>query len=136
MVLYDHGHALGRVRAARALSADGRTLTATFTVEEGEVFTVGRIALAGGLPRPEAAILAGMKQRSGATFNHKDLAEDVLRLRTEVRDLGHGLALIEPQVDTRPRQREVDITITVQRGPAVRFGAITITGQTAQRRST
>jgi outer membrane protein insertion porin family len=112
-----------------ALSPDRRWLFLTIPVEEGEQYTIGKIAFEGELlNESEASLRRRLKARSGELFSRTAIGGDLFALGDVFKDRGHAYANVTPLTKTDPEKRIVDLTYEVQPGPKVSFERIEIVG--------
>jgi outer membrane protein insertion porin family len=111
-----------------ALSPDKRLIYVTIPIEEGERYTIGKIAFEGQLLDQEPKLRRILRTRSGATFSRADVAGDIFALGDVYKDLGHAYANVTPLTATDPERRILDLTFEVQPGKVVSFERIEIVG--------
>jgi outer membrane protein insertion porin family len=111
-----------------ALSPDRRFLYVTIPVEEGEQYTIGKVAFDGQLLDQEPRLRRLLRTRSGEIFARSDVAADLFAVGDLYKDLGHAYANVTPLTATDPEKRIVDLTFEVQPGKVVSFERIEIVG--------
>jgi outer membrane protein insertion porin family len=111
-----------------ALSPDKRFIYVTIPIEEGEQYTIGKIAFAGQLLDQEPRLHVILKSRSGSLFRRSDVAADLFAITDVYKDLGHAYANVSPLTATDPDRRIVDLTFEVQPGKVVSFERIEVIG--------
>jgi outer membrane protein insertion porin family len=125
----DRGYVTVKVGTpAVALSPDRRFIYVTVPIEEGEKYTIGKIAFEGQLLEQEAKLRKLLKTRSGTTFSRAEVAADLFAIGDVYKDLGHAYANVTPLTATDPDKRIVDLTFEVQPGKVVTFERIDIVG--------
>ncbi len=111
-----------------ALSPDRRWIYVTIPVEEGEQYTIGKIAFDGQLLDQQARLRGLLRTKSGRIFSRSDVAADLFAIGDVYKDLGHAYANVTPLTNTDPEKRIVDLTFEVQPGKVVSFERIEIVG--------
>ena len=71
--------------------------------------------------------------KAGSFFNRAALIKDIGAIQTMYRDAGYAHVDVPPGTELDPEKHEVDLHITIKRGPVVRFGRIEIHGNTKTR---
>jgi outer membrane protein insertion porin family len=124
------GYADFNVRSAIAeLTPDGRNFVITFTVEEGERYTFGKIDLESKLPDLQPQQLRKLIETdSGDTYNADQIENSVVALTEEVGKLGYAFVQVEPQPNKHADQRVIDINYVINEGPRVYIERIDING--------
>ena len=113
---------------AVALSPDRRLIYITIPVEEGEQYTIGKLAFDGQLLDQEPKLRRLLRTKSGATFSRADVAADLFAMGDVYKDLGHAYANVSPLTTTDAEKRIVDLTFDVQPGKMVSFERIEVVG--------
>ncbi len=125
----DHGYVTVKVGTPSVgLSPDKRFIYVTIPVEEGEQYTIGKIAFDGQLLEQEPRLRAILRTRSGTIFSRSEVAADLFAVGDVYKDLGHAYANVTPLTATDPVRRIVDLTFDVQPGKIVNFERIEIVG--------
>jgi outer membrane protein insertion porin family len=125
----DHGYVTVKVGTPSvALSPDRRFIYVTIPVEEGEQYTIGKIAFEGQLLDQERTLRKILKTRSGTLFSRSDVAADLFAMGDVYKDLGHAYVNVTPLTATDPEKRIVDLTFDVQPGKVVYFERIEVVG--------
>jgi outer membrane protein insertion porin family len=110
------------------MSPDKRFIYVTIPVEEGEQYTIGKIAFEGQLLDQEPILRRILRTRSGELFNRSEVAADLFAMGDVYKDLGHAYVNVTPLTATDPQRRIVDLTFDVQPGKVVTFEAIEVAG--------
>ncbi len=125
----DRGYVTVKVATpAVALSPDRHFIYVTIPIEEGERYTIGKIAFEGQLLDQEPKLRKLLKTRSGEFFSRADVAADLFAMGDVYKDLGHAYANVSPLTATDPEKRILDLTFEVQPGKVVSFERIEIVG--------
>lgn len=105
----------------------------TIKVEEGKRFKVGTVALEGDLIRTAEELKQRLKITQEAFYNREIVRKDLLMLSDLYADEGYARADISPKVDQDTEAQRVNITFMIEKGPAVYFEKILISGNTSTR---
>jgi outer membrane protein insertion porin family len=124
------GYADFNVRSAIAeLTPDGERFVITFTVEEGEQYRFGDIALESRVPDLEPEQLRELiTTRQGEIYNADEIEDSVVALTEEIGELGYAFAEVEPVPRKREDQRTIDLTYAINEGSRVYIDRIDIVG--------
>ncbi len=126
------GYADFDVNSANAeLSPDRKSFYLTFNITEGPRYKVGSLKIVSGIRTLSDARLRGLVPlKVGDWFDGTALVEGVTALSNRAQDLGYAFAQVNPQVQTDPKTKLIDITLDVIDGPRVYIQRIDITGNT------
>jgi outer membrane protein insertion porin family len=126
------GYADFDVNSANAeLSPDRKSFYLTFNITEGPRYKVGSLKIVSGIRTLSDARLRGLVPlKVGDWFDGTALVEGVTALSNRAQDLGYAFAQVNPQVQTNPKTKLMDITLDVIDGPRVYIQRIDITGNT------
>jgi outer membrane protein assembly factor BamA len=125
--------ARGRIRVAfptvRAESvADVQGLKVTVTVEEGEVYSLGKVEIAGNPPlNPEGLLRAG-DFKKGDIANFDLIGEGVERMRAAMARAGYLNATATAGRAIDDAKKTVEVTVTVNAGQIYKMGKLEIRG--------
>lgn len=106
---------------------------ATFKVEEGLQYNIGKIDVTGDLLFPKPELLEAMRLKPGDLFRYSLFVKDVEMLTDKYGDLGYAYADPAPDMKFNKEARTVDITYVITKGEKVYFGEITIVGNSKTR---
>lgn len=129
---YDHGYIDHRIDEPIVLTR-GNGLEVVVRVEEGERYRVGVVKLGGDLEGNPARLLERVTLTSGQIFRGSRMRHDVTALQRRYADRGYAFARIDPLTKADPKERLVDVTFMIQRGPLVYFDQVEITGNVKTR---
>ncbi len=126
---------LGYVRARFgkpevSVSPDKKYIFITFSVDEGQEYTVGKVDFAGELLFGKEELVDGLLLQAGDVFNTDTLRRETLRLTEKYADLGYAFANVVPQPVIHDDTRVVDVVFEVDKGQRVYIGEINVTGNT------
>jgi outer membrane protein insertion porin family len=116
-----------------SITPDKKDIYITVVVEEGDVFTLSDIKLAGDLELPPEELFPLIHLRRGAVFSRKKLTASAERLNGHYSDVGYAFANVNTIPDIDREKRQVAITFFVDPGKRVYVRYINITGNTNTR---
>lgn len=112
-VYFDNGMINAHVdHAAGEPDKDGKAAL-TFTVEEGEVFRIGKIKLAKLASADEKTLLPKLKSKPGQVFVRSRMVDDVKTITDDFTAKGQKVDVF-PHTEIDPVKKTLDITIDVQ----------------------
>jgi outer membrane protein insertion porin family len=126
----------------RVVNADARYVEAaddsgwvvTVTVDEGEQYTVGAVAVDPRIPGVDREALDGqIRARVGDVYNAEDVEKSLVGVTTEVNRQGHPFAQVRPTGQRDRASRQVSLGFVVEDGPRVYVERINIRGNTRTR---
>jgi outer membrane protein insertion porin family len=125
-----NGYADARVLSAGAeLSRDGSGFNITFVVDEGEVFTFGKVEIESALPGVNAqALRAELLTSAGSTYDQSAMDRTVERLTLAVSEQGFAFARVRPRAQREPGTRIISVTYVIDQGPRIYIERINING--------
>jgi outer membrane protein insertion porin family len=126
------GYADFNVISANAeLSPDRKSFYLTYDVAEGPRYRVASVKVVSGIRTLSDKELRGLVPLGvGDWFDGDALEEGVDALNKRALNLGYAFAQVNPQVQTHPESKTIDITLNVVNGPRVYIQRIDITGNT------
>lgn len=137
----DVGRILDRCRAAGLYLAEVEfpavvlhhsRATVRFRLREGPPARVRRLALSA----PDSAdLLPAMRTRPGRPFRPAVLEADLEAILRRCENAGHPFCAVYPEVSAPTPRGEVDISLRIDQGPAVRFGDLRVSGNRTTRLS-
>ena len=118
------------VRSALAeLTADGETFVITFTLDEGEQYELGDVAIDSRLRDLEPEQLQQLLETTpGQVYNADDVETSITALTDEIGKLGYAFVDIEPDLEKRPDEQTIDLTYVVNEGARVYIERIDVIG--------
>ncbi len=112
---FDRGMIAARVEAPQASPfRAGRTIALSVRVEEGEVYSLGRLRVEGALVAPEADYLRALGWASGRVFSRAELQAGLARLDALHRELGRAELQVDPRTEIDPAARAVHLTLEIE----------------------
>ncbi|PKQ05704.1 MAG: outer membrane protein assembly factor BamA [Alphaproteobacteria bacterium HGW-Alphaproteobacteria-12] len=124
------GYADFRVVSAVAdLSRDDAAFHITFTVDEGEIYHFGDIAVATDLDKLNQEELAALLLPvSGDVYDAGLIDKTIDKLTFAAGTQGYAFAEVRPRIKRRQDERVIDLTFQIAEGPRVYVERINITG--------
>ncbi|MEO5365330.1 MAG: outer membrane protein assembly factor BamA [Magnetococcus sp. WYHC-3] len=125
-----HGYADFRVLSATAeLSEDKDSFYITVTVEEGERYRVGKIAINSQIPNFDANVLTPeISFESGDWYNADLVQESVDKLTDKLGDMQYAFVEVEPGVNRNREDKIVDLSFNIAETPRVFVERIDVNG--------
>jgi outer membrane protein insertion porin family len=125
-----NGYADARVVSAGAeLGRAGDGFYITFVVDEGELFTFGKVEIETAFTNVDVNALRGeLLTVPGATFDQSAMDRTVERLTLMVSERGFAFARVRPKAVREPGTRVINVTYVIDQGPRIYIERINITG--------
>lgn len=119
---FDRGMVMVNVDSAVALGKAPDTLELTFTIKEGDVYSMGKLSLKGHSLGDEKAILKTLEVKPGSVFSRAALRRDMDRLKE--RGVKQGVRLeVLPVTTVDAEKKRIDVVLEVEKqaGGPIRF---------------
>jgi len=100
----------------------------TYTVMEGEPFTIGEIGFRGNTVFEDPELRQGLKMKEGEIFQRQKLRDEVTRLNDLYGSRGYSFADVSPNVNPNMEDRTATIILTIKEGEMMRVRQINIYG--------
>ena len=110
------------------LSDDKKWFVITYTVTEGEPFTIGEIGFRGNTVFEDPELRQGLKMKEGEIFQRQKLRDEITRLNDLYGSRGYSFADVSPNVIPNMEDRTATIILTVKEGEMMRIRQINING--------
>jgi outer membrane protein insertion porin family len=125
-----NGYADIRIASAGAeLARDGSGFNITYVVEEGELFTFGKVDIESALPGVDPKALRNeLLTSTGATFDQSAMDRTVERLTLVISEQGFAFARVRPRAAREPGTRAINVTYVIDQGPRIYIERINIIG--------
>ncbi|MGA7329009.1 MAG: outer membrane protein assembly factor BamA [Rhodomicrobium sp.] len=125
-----NGYADMRVVSAVAdVDREGKGFFLTFTVDEGPLYTFGRVNVETTLPAFNTAAASGrVLTKAGDAYNAEAVDKTVEALTVAVAEQGYAFGQVRQRIDRDPVSRTISVTYVVEQGPRVYIERINITG--------
>ncbi|MFN3198675.1 MAG: outer membrane protein assembly factor BamA [Bradymonadia bacterium] len=133
---YDRGYITARVGEPKVeLTPDRAKLFITIPVEEGDRYKTGEIDVIGDFLEkfPKEEVMKRVKLKTGDWFSSTQLRNTINGVGEIYKDEGYAYVNIVPNTRVDPETRKVNLTINIEKGEKVRFGRITVVGNTRTR---
>jgi len=132
---YNRGYADFQVVSSDAQFDEARNeYTVTFTVDEGERYTFGDIAVESTIAGVDTASLNGLLDtRSGAVYSAKNVEDSVVAITERLAGMGYAFAQVTPRGDRDFSNRTISVLYTVDEGARAYVERIEIRGNTKTR---
>lgn len=119
------------VSAVAELTPDRKDFFITFTVDEGEKYTVGEVKVKTSLAKlDENALERFVPIQTGDTFNGERVEKTTESITFATGASGYAFVDVQPRLDRHPDTKTIDITFEVNEGPRVYVERINIKGNT------
>ncbi len=125
-----NGYADARIVSAGAeLARDGSGFNITFVVDEGELFTFGKIDIESALANVDPEALRNeLLTTPGATFDQSAMDRTIERLTLAVSEQGFAFARVRPRAAREPGTRSINVTYVIDQGPRIYIERINVNG--------
>ncbi len=100
----------------------------TVTVDEGEVYSMGKVTIAGNPPMDPDDLVSMGEFKSGSSVDFDKVGEGVERIRTALRHAGYLNAATTSDRTIDDTKKTVDLTITIYAGQLYKMGKLEIKG--------
>jgi outer membrane protein insertion porin family len=100
----------------------------TYTVVEGEPFTIGEIGFRGNTVFEDPELREGLKMKEGEIFQRQKLRDEITRLNDLYGSRGYSFADVSPNVNPNMEDRTATIILTIKEGEMMRIRQINIHG--------
>ena len=128
----DRGYANFRIESAQvAIAPEKDDIFVTVNIDEGEVFKVSEVKLAGNMVVPEAVLKRLLLVQPGQTFSNRLVSQTQELLSYRLGEDGYAFAKIDPVPTTSNDKREVSITFFIEPGNRVYVRHINFLGTSA-----
>ncbi|MHB8382653.1 MAG: outer membrane protein assembly factor BamA [Candidatus Binataceae bacterium] len=108
----------------------GNSLHITIDIDEGTVYRVGRVAIAGDMKFPHKELAHLLTIKRGQNFRGATLQHNVLALSDFYSNRGYAFVNIDPRTQLDPITHRINITFYINPGHEVLVNRINITGNT------
>lgn len=115
------------------VSEDKRFIFVTVRVHEGEKYNINTINFGGDLLFSDNELYEELELRNKDVFSILKRNRDVIRLSEKYQDLGYANVNVVPDMKIDDEARLVDIKYNFEKGPLVRFGKISVKGNSKTR---
>jgi len=126
---YDHGFLNVQIPEP-TVERHGNKLTVTFNIDEGPIYSVGNVGVAGDLKVPAKELLAKLTIKPHKVFSGSSMQHDVLTLSDFYSDRGYAYVNVDPRTQVNPATHTVNVVFNIRPGREVLVDRINITGNT------
>ncbi len=110
------------------LSDEKKWFVVTYTVMEGEPFTIGEIGFRGNTVFEDPELRQGLKMKEGEIFQRQKIRDETTRLKDLYGSKGYAFADVSPNVIPNTVDRTATIILTIKEGEMMRISQINIYG--------
>lgn len=115
------------------VSEDKKWVYITIKVDEGPQYQMGPIDFGGDLLFPKEELSNTLTLKEGEVFSISKRNTDVIALTEKYQDLGYANVNVVPNIDINDATKIVTTNYEFEKGTLVRFGRITVKGNTKTR---
>ena len=134
LAAYYHNHGfIDAMVGEPEITKDGKRLTVTFNIEEGERYKVGEIELAGEFIVESSELMANLKLPEESWFSRDILRRDIIWLSDRYAQEGFAFADITPKVSRDDAAKEMNVLLELKKNSLVHINRIVIQGNTRTR---
>ncbi len=126
---YNHGYLQVHI-GDPAVTRHGNSIIVTVTIDEGPIFTVGKIGVTGDLKFPKDELTSKLTLKPKKVFSGADMEHDVLTLSDFYSDRGYAFVNVDPRTQVDPAAHRVDVSYAITPGNEVLIDRIKISGNT------
>jgi outer membrane protein insertion porin family len=126
---YNHGYLQVHI-GDPVVTRHGNKISVTVNIDEGPVFRVGKVGVAGDLKFPKNDLTSKLTLKPKKVFSGADMEHDVLTLSDFYSDRGYAFVNVDPRTQVDPTAHRVDVTYLVTPGNEVLVDRIKISGNT------
>jgi outer membrane protein insertion porin family len=126
---YNHGYLQVHI-GDPVVTRHGNKISVTVNIDEGPVFRVGKVGVAGDLKFPKNDLTSKLTLKPKKVFSGADMEHDVLTLSDFYSDRGYAFVNVDPRTQVDPAAHRVDVTYLVTPGNEVLVDRIKISGNT------
>lgn len=120
------------VSAVSELTPDRKDFFINFTVEEGEIYTFGKIDVESEIRDVNSDLLrVFLLMHEGMTYNAESIEKTIESLSNAAGLLGYAFVDVRPQIKRDKKERKINITFKVMNAPRVYVERINIHGNVA-----
>ena len=110
------------------LSDDKKWFVVTYTLAEGEPFTIAEVGFRGNVVFEDPELRQGLKMKEGEIFQRQKIRDEITRLTDLYGSKGYAFADVTPSVTPNMEDRTATIILTVKEGEMMRIRQINIHG--------
>lgn len=126
---YNHGYLQVHI-GDPAVVRHGNSIAVTITIDEGPIFKVGKVGVAGDLKFPKNELTSKLTLKPKTVFSGANMEHDVLTLSDFYSDRGYAFVNVDPRTQVDPVAHRVNVTYAITPGNEVLIDRIRISGNT------
>ncbi|MCO0638400.1 outer membrane protein assembly factor BamA, partial [Lutimaribacter sp. EGI FJ00014] len=108
--------------------------TVTFTIDEGERYRFGDVAIESTIPGVNTdALRSELRTRSGSVYSAEDVEDTIVGLTESVAGLGYAFAQVTPRGNRDFANRTISVVYAIDEGPRAYIERIEIRGNNRTR---
>lgn len=131
---HDRGYVRSKIGVPDVrISQDGKKISITIPVEEGDLYKVGSIEFKGDVIFGESELKEKLKSKTGNTFRSSLFGTDLGTLTDLYQDKGYAFVDVAPITTIQDEDKKVDIVFDIAKGSEVYFNRINIVGNVRTR---
>ena len=131
---YDRGHLNVKLDSPNIrLSRDKRYMYLSIPIDEGPVFSIGKITFKGDMIGPKTDYYKRLRIGNGQTFNRSKVGQDINRLTNYYKDRGYAYVNVTPLTNVDLDKKIVDLTFEIVQGKKVFFERVNVRGNSKTR---
>jgi len=129
---YDHGFINHKI-SEPVILRNRQDIEIVIRIEEGEQYRVGKVEVGGDMVEDPKLLLKKMQLTQGQIFRGSRLRQDISNLTDTYADKGFAFAQVDPVTKVNPKEKNVDISLVVTKGPPVYFNRVLVSGNNKTR---
>jgi outer membrane protein insertion porin family len=114
---YDRGFVQAKVTQSSSLASNGRDVTLVIGIEEGDVYRLGTLGLAGYQALPEGALRDCIHSRTGDVFNRSKLSGEIACMTALYQDAGFAQVEVRPDTVIDEAAKTIAVRFQIVEGP-------------------
>ncbi len=115
------------------LTEDKKWFLVSYTIQEGEPFTVAEVGYRGYTVFEDAELREGLKIKPGEIFQRAKIRDEITRLTDMYGGKGYAFADVVPNVNPDNDQKTATIILTIKEGEMMRIRQINVSGNDKSR---
>lgn len=133
-VYHDNGYVKVKIGTPDiSISKDGKVITVTLTIEEGDLYRIGKIDFNGDIIFRKEQLINNLKSKQDNTFRSTLFQQDVLTLTDLYQNQGYAFCEISPLTMIDDETKRVNINFEIKKNHEIFINRINILGNTKTR---
>ncbi|MDR2018506.1 MAG: outer membrane protein assembly factor BamA [Syntrophobacterales bacterium] len=126
---HDNGYVKVKVKVPDVtVSKDGKSISVTIPIDEGELYKTGAIKFTGDLLYDDVMLLKVMKTKTGQAFSASSYQNDILTFTDLYQDKGYAFCDVTPLTSINDEMKTVDLTFEFAKGHEIFVNRINVFG--------